>query len=60
VLRTADVAKMLDVSEATLRGWRRLGSGPPYIKVGRAVRYRPEDVERWVEERRKDGNGNAD
>lgn len=53
MLRTADVARMLDVSEATLRGWRRQGNGPPYIKVGRAVRYRLEDVERWTEERRR-------
>ncbi len=29
--------------------WRRVG--PPSFKVGRHVRFRPEDVTRWVEER---------
>jgi predicted DNA-binding transcriptional regulator AlpA len=28
--------------------WRRIG--PPSFKVGRHVRFRPQDVMRWVEE----------
>jgi len=32
----------------TLQQWRLLHKGPPYIKVGRAVRYRMADVEKWL------------
>lgn len=27
------------------------GDGPPFVKIGRLVRYRPEDVRSWVERR---------
>lgn len=27
------------------------GDGPPFVKLGRLVRYRPEDVRAWVAER---------
>jgi predicted DNA-binding transcriptional regulator AlpA len=30
--------------------WRREGTGPPWHRVGRAVRYRAAEVDRWVEE----------
>lgn len=33
---------------ATLRNMRHLGTGPTYVKVGRAVRYRVEDLEAYV------------
>ncbi len=33
---------------STLQKWRVRGDGPPFVKVGRLVRYRPEDVEAWV------------
>lgn len=28
--------------------WR--GEGPPYLKLGRNVRYKAEDVEKWISE----------
>lgn len=34
----------------TLQQWRWKREGPAYIKVGRAVRYRRADVERWLDE----------
>ena len=36
-------------SVPTLRSWRYKGEGPPYIKVGRLIRYRLSDVEAWLE-----------
>jgi len=42
------VALRLGVSPFTLRTWRRLGRGPAYMKFGKAVRYRPEDVDAWM------------
>lgn len=47
LLHTRDVADWLKVAEATLRKWRSHGTGPKYIKVGYAVRYRRGDVREW-------------
>lgn len=32
-------AEILGVSTRTLQAWRVRGGGPPYVKIGRAVRY---------------------
>lgn len=32
-------ATFLGVSVRTLQAWRVRGSGPPYLKIGRSVRY---------------------
>lgn len=32
-------AALLGVSVRTLQAWRVRGGGPPYVKIGRAVRY---------------------
>jgi predicted DNA-binding transcriptional regulator AlpA len=47
-LDEAAVAAILNLSPATLRTWRCLGRGPKFAKVGRSVRYRPDDVHGWV------------
>jgi hypothetical protein len=44
LLTEGDAATILRVSLTSLRRWRRLGSGPVYRKLGRTVRYRPEDL----------------
>ena len=40
------------ISVRTLQRWRQEGIGPIFIKVGRAVRYRREDLDRFLEERK--------
>jgi excisionase family DNA binding protein len=45
-----EVAARLSVPLATVRFWRSAGTGPRSIKVGRHVRYRPQDVEAWLEQ----------
>jgi excisionase family DNA binding protein len=52
-LRDRDAARYLDLSESWLRKARMNGSGPPFIKVGRTVRYLREDLDSWLEERRR-------
>jgi predicted DNA-binding transcriptional regulator AlpA len=32
----------------TLYQWRYRGVGPPGLRIGRHIRYRPEDVEAWL------------
>ena len=48
-LTEKDVAKQINVSLATLRRWRLERRGPRFVKVGVLVRYRPEDLEQWME-----------
>lgn len=33
----------------TLRQWRYTGKGPIFTKLGRAVRYRRDDLDAWIE-----------
>ena len=52
LLTRAEAADYLSVSVATLATWaccRRYGL--PYVKVGRAVRYKREDLDRFLQER---------
>jgi predicted DNA-binding transcriptional regulator AlpA len=47
---TKQVAQRVGCKEVTVRSWRRGNLGPPYIKISaRQVKYRSEDVERWLE-----------
>lgn len=39
LLTTKEAAAMLKMSPRTLEHWREIGGGPPFLKVGRAVRY---------------------
>ena len=51
LLTEHDVARITGLSVASVRRWRLLRMGPKYIKIGAAVRYRPEDVSVWLESR---------
>lgn len=42
-----DVAEFLGVPVATLYQWRYQGYGPRGRRVGRYVRYNPDDVRAW-------------
>jgi excisionase family DNA binding protein len=44
-------ASLLSVRQRTLETWRRRATGPAYIRMGRLVRYRQQDVETWLEAR---------
>lgn len=43
-----DVSTYLDVPAQTVYQWRAKGYGPPGGRIGRHVKYRPEDVRAWV------------
>lgn len=44
---TEETAAFLQVPKATLYQWHYLGVGPKPGRVGRHLRYDPEDVMRW-------------
>ena len=48
----AEIAELLRVPERTLEDWRLTHSGPPYLKLGRHVRYDLLDVVAWAREQR--------
>jgi predicted DNA-binding transcriptional regulator AlpA len=50
-LNEFDVARITGMSVATVRRWRLLHQGPKYIKIGAAVRYKPEDISTWLDSR---------
>jgi predicted DNA-binding transcriptional regulator AlpA len=41
----------LGISSVTATKWRAKAEGPPFIKVGRLVRYRRSDVHAWLASR---------
>ena len=49
LLSPEDVADYLGLPVKTLYQWRYKGVGPPGLRIGRHVRYRPEDVEAWLD-----------
>jgi len=48
LLNEHEVAERLKLSVATMRRWRLLRQGPKWLKLNSAVRYRPEDVEAYL------------
>jgi len=52
-----EVASYLRLPPRTLYGWRYKREGPPSFRVGRHVRYRWEDVQRWLADRKGGGGG---
>jgi excisionase family DNA binding protein len=51
LLTTEELSAWLQIPVLTIRQWRSDRTGPPGYRVGRHVRYRRDDVERWLEER---------
>ena len=44
-------ALLVGMTVSTLQKKRVAGNGPRYVKMGRIVRYRPDDLESFVAER---------
>lgn len=49
LLTESEAAQFLTVSVAALRAWRFRGKGPLYLKLGAAVRYRPVDLQQYLD-----------
>lgn len=46
---TADVSDFLGIPVGTLYQWRHRGYGPKGTRVGRHIRFRPDDVMEWFD-----------
>ena len=56
-MTTDELARLLRVDPSSVRRWRTATpmQGPPYVRLSeRVVKYRREDVERWLAGRRVD------
>jgi len=51
LLTPTDVSRILGVPEKTLAHWRTQRTGPMFLRVGVNVRYRPDDLEAWIQQR---------
>ncbi len=55
LLNEYDLALITKRSVASIRRDRLLKKGCPFVKIGASVRYRPSDVEDWLESLPKGG-----
>ncbi len=53
LLTEDEAAHRLTLKVATLRRWRWAGNGPPFLKIGHAVRYDPADLTAFIEAGRR-------
>lgn len=45
---TSEAAEQLRLKPETLETWRCRGGGPVFVKLGRAIRYRQEDIDTFI------------
>jgi excisionase family DNA binding protein len=53
LLTEQEAADLLNVNIMTLRRLRYKGKGPKYIKVGRLLRYDPEDLDEFINQQKR-------
>ena len=53
VMTVQQASEYLGLAVSTLNKWRCHGGGPVFIKMGRAVRYRVEDLEVFINQAKK-------
>jgi predicted DNA-binding transcriptional regulator AlpA len=46
-----ELADLLQVPPKTIYAWRYKGMGPTAVRVGKYLRFRPEDVAAWLDAR---------
>lgn len=53
LLTVQEAANRLSISASYLNKLRCFGGGPIFIRLGKAVRYLPSDLDAWVEENKR-------
>ena len=48
-LDTKSASGLTGISTVTLEKWRTTGEGPPFVKLGRIVRYRRSDLQDFMD-----------
>lgn len=50
-ISAGELADELNISIPTLARWRANKRGPKWIRVGRSIRYRRDDIYKWLKQR---------
>lgn len=53
-ITTEELSQRLQVTRQTLNNWRK--QGLPFIKIGRAVRFDMDEVNKWIEEQNSEAS----
>jgi predicted DNA-binding transcriptional regulator AlpA len=53
LLTPKEAARFMRVSESWLAKARMRGDGPPYVQIGRAIRYQQSDLITYIRSRRR-------
>lgn len=53
------LAERWNISPSTLAKSRVSGDGPPFLKIGRSVRYDVAEADQWLEARRRTSTSEA-
>jgi excisionase family DNA binding protein len=48
LLTQREAARIFGISERTLERHRTAGTGPLFVRIGRLVRYREQDLQDWI------------
>ncbi len=56
LMSVRQLSELLQVSVGTIYDWRMSGQGPRCIKVGGHLRFDPDDVRAWLNERRAESS----
>lgn len=57
LLPCAEAARILNLSISWLAKARMRGDGPPFIKLGRSIRYSEEALRQWMKSRQRFSTG---
>jgi hypothetical protein len=52
LLSPDEVQEVYNIPITTLEKWRSKKIGPPYHKLGKHIRYKPQDVDKWVDSKK--------
>jgi excisionase family DNA binding protein len=51
LMSVQELADYLGVPRSTVYQWNYAGTGPRFLRVGKYSRYRPADVDAWLQDR---------
>ncbi len=52
LLSEKEAAKVIDAKPQTMRAWRHRGVGPPYLRLTGKIKYRADDLQKFLEQSR--------
>ena len=49
LLTQKELSERIDTKESTLAQWRYLGRGPKFVRLGRKIFYRQQDIDAFID-----------